>query len=226
MIEFALTYGFRIFWALLLGAVVAGSLRASWEVENGKKNFGFGLRDRSDTVVWLDPLIFPCAVVLYLGAGVFWYAKMKTMPELVNIVIDIFLYVSIYFTLLLLLLPILRKYYTARTCAAFWLIPIFLYYQPQVFYSYSILPPKIILYIPGTLLRLLLCIWLTGFGIIFVWQVISHIRFSGKLKRYSLPVTDKVLLHKWESMKEERNISYPIGLKYCSVITTPLTVGM
>ena len=226
MREFALTYGFRIFWALLLGAVVAGSLRASWEVENGKKNFGFGLRDRSDTVVWLDPLIFPCAVVLYLGVGVFWYAKMKTMPELVNIVIDIFLYVSIYFTLLLLLLPILRKYYTARTCAAFWLIPIFLYYQPQVFYSYSILPPKIILYIPGDLLKLLLCIWLTGFGIIFVWQVISHIRFSGKLKRYSLPVTDKVLLHKWESMKEERNISYPIGLKYCSVITTPLTVGM
>ena len=226
MIEFALTYGFRIFWALLLGAVVAGSLRASWEVENGKKNFRFGLRDRSDTVVWLDPLIFPCAVVLYLGAGVFWYAKMKTTPELVNIVIDIFLYVSIYFTLLLLLLPILRKYYTARTCAAFWLIPIFLYYQPQVFYSYSIVPPKIILYIPGDLLKLLLCIWLTGFGIIFVWQVISHIRFSGKLKRYSLPVTDKVLLHKWESMKEERNISYPIGLKYCSVITTPLTVGM
>ena len=39
-------------------------------------------------------------------------------------------------------------------------------------------------------------------------------------------MTDKVLLHKWESMKEERNISYPIGLKYCSVITTPLTVGM
>ena len=69
MIEFALTYGFRIFWALLLGAVVAGSLRASWEAENGKKNFGFGLRDRSDTVGWLDPLIFPCAVVLYLGAG-------------------------------------------------------------------------------------------------------------------------------------------------------------
>ena len=26
--------------------------------------------------------------------------------------------------------------------------------------------------------------------------------------------------------EEERNISYPIGLKYCSVITTPLTVGM
>ena len=221
MIEFALTYGFRIFWALLLGAVVAGSLRASWEVENGKKNFGFGLRDRSDTVVWLDPLIFPCAVVLYLGAGVFWYAKMKTTPELVNIVIDIFLYVSIYFTLLLLLLPILRKYYTARTCATLWLIPVFLLYQP-----YLSLPPKIILYFPGELLKLLICIWLTGFVIIFVGQIVSHIRFVWNLKQHSLAVADEVLLNKWESMKEERNISYPIGLKYCSVITTPLTVGM
>ena len=156
-----MTYGFRIFWALLLGAVVAGSLRASWEVENGKKNFRFGLRDRSDTVVWLDPLIFPCgSCSLSRGGGVL-VCENETTPELVNIVIDIFLYVSIYFTLLLLLLPILRKYYTARTCAAFWLIPIFLYYQPQVFYSYSIVPPKIILYIPGDLLKLLLCIWLT-----------------------------------------------------------------
>ena len=39
-------------------------------------------------------------------------------------------------------------------------------------------------------------------------------------------MTDEALLNKWESMKEQRNISYPISLKYCSVITTPLTVGM
>ena len=57
-------------------------------------------------------------------------------------------------------------------------------------------------------------------------QIVSHIRFVWNLKQHSLPVADEGLLRKWESMKEERNISYPIGLKYCSVITTPLTVGM
>lgn len=61
---------------------------------------------------------------------------------------------------------------------------------------------------------------------IFAGQVISHVHFTRKLKRYSSPVVDGMLLDRWNWMQEERGISWPIELKYCSVITTPLTVGM
>ena len=218
-----LEYGFWIFWALILGALVAGAFRGSWQVENGKKNISwYGLRYRSDTVVWVDPILFPAAAAIYFGLGLYACIKMEIPLNYISIVIiDVFLFITVYFTLLFLLLPLLRKYYTARTCATLWLIPLFLLYQP-----YLSLPPKIILYFPGELLKLLICIWLTGFVIIFVGQIVSHIRFVWNLKQHSLPVADEGLLNKWESMKEERNISYPIGLKYCSVITTPLTVGM
>ena len=218
-----LQYGFWIFWALILGALVAGAFRGSWQVENGKNNIRwYGLRYRSDTVVWVDPILFPAAAAIYFGLGLYACIKMKIPLNYISIVIiDVFLFITVYFTLLFLLLPLLRKYYTARTCATLWLIPLFLLYQP-----YLSLPPKIILYFPGELLKLLICIWLTGFVIIFVGQIVSHIRFVWNLKQHSLPVADEGLLRKWESMKEERNISYPIGLKYCSVITTPLTVGM
>lgn len=218
-----LQYGFWIFWALILGALVAGAFRGSWQVENGKKNIRwYGLRYRSDTVVWVDPILFPAAAAIYFGLGLYACIKMKIPLNYISIVIiDVFLFITVYFTLLFLLLPLLRKYYTARTCATLWLIPLFLLYQP-----YLSLPPKIILYFPGELLKLLICIWLTGFVIIFVGQIVSHIRFVWNLKQHSLPVADEGVLNKWESMKEERNISYPIGLKYCSVITTPLTVGM
>lgn len=218
-----LEYGFWFFWALILGALVAGAFRGSWQVENGKKNISwYGLRDRSDTVAWVDPILFPVAAAIYFGLGLYACIKMEIPLNYISIaIIDVFLFITIYFTLLFLLLPLLRKYYTARTCATLWLIPVFLLYQP-----YLSLPPKIILYFPGELLKLLICIWLTGFGIIFVGQIVSHIRFVWNLKQHSLAVADEVLLNKWESMKEERNISYPIGLKYCSVITTPLTVGM
>ena len=218
-----LEYGFWIFWALILGALVAGAFRGSWQVENGKKNISwYGLRYRSDTVVWVDPILFPAAAAIYFGLGLYACIKMEIPLNYISIVIiDVFLFITVYFTLLFLLLPLLRKYYTARTCATLWLIPLFLLYQP-----YLSLPPKIILYFPGELLKLLICIWLTGFVIIFVGQIVSHIRFVWNLKQHSLPVADEGLLRKWESMKEERNISYPIGLKYCSVITTPLTVGM
>ena len=218
-----LEYGFWFFWALILGALVAGAFRGSWQVENGKKNIRwYGLRYRSDTVVWVDPILFPVAAAIYFGLGLYACIKMKIPLNYISIVIiDVFLFITVYFTLLFLLLPLLRKYYTARTCATLWLIPVFLLYQP-----YLSLPPKIILYFPGDLLNLLICIWLAGFGIIFVGQVISHICFVRNLKQHSLPMTDEALLNKWESMKEQRNISYPISLKYCSVITTPLTVGM
>lgn len=218
-----LQYGFWIFWALILGALVAGAFRGSWQVENGKKNIRwYGLRYRSDTVVWVDPILFPAAAAIYFGLGLYACIKMKIPLNYISIaIIDVFLFITVYFTLLFLLLPLLRKYYTARTCATLWLIPLFLLYQP-----YLSLPPKIILYFPGELLKLLICIWLTGFVIIFAGQIVSHIRFVWNLKQHSLPVADEGLLRKWESMKEERNISYPIGLKYCSVITTPLTVGM
>ena len=218
-----LEYGFWIFWALILGALVAGAFRGSWQVENGKKNISwYGLRYRSDTVVWVDPILFPAAAAIYFGLGLYACIKMEIPLNYISIVIiDVFLFITVYFTLLFLLLPLLRKYYTARTCATLWLIPLFLLYQP-----YLSLPPKIILYFPGELLKLLICIWLTGFVIIFVGQIVSHIRFVWNLKQHSLAVADEGLLRKWESMKEERNISYPIGLKYCSVITTPLTVGM
>ena len=218
-----LQYGFWIFWALILGALVAGAFRGSWQVENGKKNISwYGLRYRSDTVVWVDPILFPAAAAIYFGLGLYACIKMEIPLNYISIVIiDVFLFITVYFTLLFLLLPLLRKYYTARTCATLWLIPLFLLYQP-----YLSLPPKIILYFPGELLKLLICIWLTGFVIIFVGQIVSHIRFVWNLKQHSLPVADEGVLNKWESMKEERNISYPIGLKYCSVITTPLTVGM
>lgn len=218
-----LEYGFWIFWALILGALVAGAFRGSWQVENGKKNISwYGLRYRSDTVVWVDPILFPAAAAIYFGLGLYACIKMEIPLNYISIaIIDVFLFITVYFTLLFLLLPLLRKYYTARTCATLWLIPLFLLYQP-----YLSLPPKIILYFPGELLKLLICIWLTGFVIIFVGQIVSHIRFVWNLKQHSLSVADEGVLNKWESMKEERNISYPIGLKYCSVITTPLTVGM
>ena len=140
-----LEYGFWIFWALILGALVAGAFRGSWQVENGKKNISwYGLRYRSDTVVWVDPILFPAAAAIYFGLGLYACIKMEIPLNYISIVIiDVFLFITVYFTLLFLLLPLLRKYYTARTCATLWLIPLFLLYQP-----YLSLPPKIILYFP------------------------------------------------------------------------------
>lgn len=222
-----MNYGFRIFWAVLLGAVLAGGFRGSWNVENENGKRGFLLRERSDTVVWLDPLAFPILCAVYLGINlIILFSDGGGDKALILNVIDMFLFISVYFTLLLLILPLLRKYYTAKTCATLWLIPVFLFYQPHMIYSQNVLPPVFRLYIPEKLINTAFCVWLTGFSVIFIAQIVSHIRFAKSLRKHSRPVEDPVLLGKWSSVQQKVDYTLPVELRYCSKISSPLSVGM
>ena len=90
-----LIYGFRIFWGLVLGGFLAGGFRGSWNAENGKR--GYLLRERSDTVVWLDPICFPVLYAVYLGAVLFSFSVRKDVGvELLGAgAADMFLFISI-----------------------------------------------------------------------------------------------------------------------------------
>ena len=89
---------------------------------------------------WFDPIIFPIMLVT-IAVMYYWiYGAFDGKQYILSIAIDIFVFISIYFTILLLLLPVLRKYYTAKTCATFWLIPVFLFYQPHMQYNITTSP--------------------------------------------------------------------------------------
>lgn len=221
-----MNYGFRIFWGLVMGGFVAGSLRGSWNAENGRR--GYLLRERSDTVVWLDPLVFPVLCAVYLG--VILYVLSFRGEILIGFFIvsvtDMFLFISVYFTVLLLLLPVLRRYYTARTCATLWLIPVFLFYQPQSIYSLNALPPVLRLYIPEKIVTAAFFVWIIGFAGIFTVQVISHLHFAKNLRNHSRPVENPLLLEKWNDVQKKVDYTLPVELRYCSQIRSPLSVGM
>lgn len=213
---------FRIIWALFLGCCLAFGFRRSWKTERGERK---SWRAEESTAVWIDPLALPIILgfiaVVYYGTRGFWEGG----RYLLSIGIEVIIFISIYFTFLLFFLPFLRKYYTARTCATFWLIPVFLFYQPQILYNIA-MPPRTVFYIPGMILKMLVCVWGIGFIMIFTAQIISHMRFVRKLKNESYPVEDSELTGKWEYLKKEMNLDGPIGLRYCRIIHTPLTVGM
>ena len=120
-----LTYAYimRIFWALFLAVMVAAAFRVSWKLENGKKTME---NARTDTTVWIDPVIFVVLLIMHLSLVLISYVRSKGFTYALSPLIDIFLFVSIYFTLLLLLLPVLRKHYTAGLCTnASYSIPCF-----------------------------------------------------------------------------------------------------
>lgn len=225
MNELTVAYLFQIIWALFLGGMLAFGFRSSWNAENGQR--GLLSETRSGTEVWIDPIVFPILIVIYVAAYMtILNREGQSLSFLIGFVSDIFLFTSIYFILLLLILPVLRKYFTARMCATLWLIPVFLFYQPQMLVMLTVRPPAAVIYIPGGVMRIVVCIWAVGAILIMGIQTVSHLWFSAEIKKHSRPVTDLELTEKWENLKEEMGLDIPIRLWYCSTIKTPLSIGM
>lgn len=224
MTDLGYVYIYRLIWALALGFILAFGFRRSWKAEHGKLNSCL-IENNGDTVVWLDPLVLPIMLVAITVLYFLMFGFSEGKKYILSIGIEMFMFISIYFTLLLFLLPVLRKYFTARTCATFWLIPVFLFYQPHMLYNLTT-PPKAVFYIPELIMKILLYIWMTGFIIIFSSQIISHIWFTWKLKKYSYPIEDGEITEKWNCLKKQMELYFPVELRYCKIIHTPLTVGM
>lgn len=184
MRDITLSYLFRIFWALFLGFMLVYSFRKSWNIEHGRKKPspdapGNGI------VILQDPLTLPFLCIVYIFLLVLLYG-MDASGYVFSFGFDLFCFITVYFPLLLFLLPFLRNRYTARTCATLWLIPVFLFYQPIYIYLGSLLPTQPAFYIPQPAVTLLFFVWLTGFAITLLLQILSHLYFYRTLK-ISLP---------------------------------------
>ena len=227
MTDTMLAYLFRAAWGIFLGLMLAGSFKNTWDREHGRKKDR--LLERNDTVILYDPLVFPVCIAIYAGLLLVTFGQERSRGFTFSLGLDLFLFISIYFSLVLFLLPFLRRRYTARTCAALWLIPVFLFYQPNIMYTSAVLPTKAVFYIPRMAADLLLFLWLSGFVLLLLLQVISHLRFSRMLKAGSRPVEESALLDLWKRTKQKLDIGdlkRPIALRYSPLIRTPLTIGM
>lgn len=225
MTNVILIYILRMGWALLLACLLISDFRASYNAEyKGKR--GWPWKKKDDSLVWMDPIYFPIIILVYVIACIILGWWKNPDGRLISALADLFFFVSVYFILLWLLLPILRRYFMARTCAAFWLIPVFLFYQPHQIYFTTALPPAVYLYIPEQLLKMLLCLWIAGGTIILGIQAILHLKFVWKLKQNSRLAQDLFLLRKWEEAKEKLDYDAHVELRISPAVQTPLSVGM
>ena len=124
MTDFMLFFLFRLFWALFLGFALTGSLKSTWNAEHGRKGPLWGFRSDNNTVVFLDPLVLPLCIVFYISLCLLFFGWEKSRGYIFSLGVDLFFFISVYFVLVLFLLPVLRTRYTARTCATFWVIPV------------------------------------------------------------------------------------------------------
>lgn len=110
----------RIIWALILSGFVGFSFRRAWQWEHGaplpEYPLNFDEPKTKETVVWVDALFLP-AFLFVLFVRFAAMDGMDGVKRFLFLSLDVMLVISFYFLLLMFLLPVLRRFFSARACA-------------------------------------------------------------------------------------------------------------
>ena len=208
----------RILCALAVGGIV------SWQVfifaQQGIKEFW-----RRDTLVQgggLLPLLLIGMFLLSLfsGAAGDWSDTLR----LFGWVVEIFLLISVYFILLILVLPLLRRYFRAEACAMLWVIPNCLHLATLIDnWDW----PQWVIPLPTQWLAALGTVWLTGMIGVLGWKIGSHLWFRRWLLRGAEEVSDPAVLAVWQEelvRVGEKDQRFTVVIS--PQATTPMTIGL
>ena len=143
--------------------------------------------------------------------------------EIVIMFAMLFVYISVYYAALLLLLPLLRRLISARACAVMWIVPAMLYCAVRIIQYFD--SPIFIIILPREWLSIFIWVWLVGFVCVSVWQVLSHFHYRGFLKKNSVEITDGDTLSLWHNYSFKHGVKREIPVYVSDAVSTPLTIG-
>lgn len=163
-------------------------------------------------------LLLVIIVIVFLG--------IKEVAHLtLTMFFGIFPHISVYYLVLIFMLPLLRRYISARACVMLWIIPTYLYITLKDFMK---LPsPWLVIRVSDNLVWLLLFAWLGGFVAVLLWKTIEHLLFRHHVLANSIPVTNPEILSIWQITIEDARIKKTkIKLLTSPNVKTPLSIGL
>ena len=195
----------------------------------------FSRQDENDSVVSefegqkYRPYIFGALLPLFFVAitimGACFFGISGAVRLTLSSFFGIFLSICLYYPILLLILPILRKHISARACAMLWLLPNYLYILVQ---SHMQLPsPLLVIPLKGKWAGVLFGIWFLGFAAVLLGKCREHLRFREQLLADARPVTDPKTLAIWSELLADANFKKPkFQLVLSPAAATPMTIGL
>ena len=212
----------RGLFSSLMGLVLAWSVFSRCDDEIGSE---VSDTDRQRYLPYFPSTLLPGFLIAIAILDAIYYGPMGCAKMTLSSCFAIFLHISLYYLVLLMILPFLRKIISARACAVLWLIPNYLYIIHQ---SYMELPsPLIVITAKGNLVWILFGIWLAGFTVVLIWKCIEHLIFRHQVLHDARPVTDPEVIDIWNAMVEDARFKKPkFKLVTSSNISTPLTIGL
>ena len=227
MNNFLIIWFYRVFVALVLGIGVPLCFWLEWKYERQVAVTGCTVRvsTKRNTVIFVAPWVLPFMMAVYWLIMTLFVGPALSTASLLELSLQLLVLLSLYFALLLLLLPLLRRTISARACATLWLLPVFLCYNLAV-WQRTFVPPLVVLSIPNCLGPLLLGIWLTGAAAVALWYLISHLRFRRRLLKDAQPINDADVVNLWWDEQRQALLKRHIRLLTSPTATSPLTIGL
>lgn len=215
----------RGFFAFLFAAILAWSI---WQRSDGELDFGFINTEEKRRERLFSPIIAPYMLPFFLTLlfiVVLWVKGLDyTLTNFIGLFFSTFLSICFYYLILLLLLPLLRRWISATVCALLWLLPNFLYLLNYAFMRPD--APKLVWRIEGRHAFIALTVWTLGFAAVMIWKIAGHLVFRRRLLRNAKNVESVVVVHQWEAAQRAVNLKRAkLRLMTSPDITTPISVG-
>lgn len=173
---------------------------------------------------YISNALLPVLVCLILVIGFVTKNVTLTLELWMSACLGIFLHTSFYYLLLMLLIPLFRKYISARACATLWLLPNYLYFTLHG--SMKLDRPALVLPVPKNFISVFCVIWLAGFGVLMSRSCISHLILRRRLLKNATPVTDPEILGLWKQAQLSAGYrKAPYRLIRSPNVATPLSIG-
>ena len=214
----------RLIFSAIFGGILAWNI---YSLSDREKKVELPDKQRQ-YLSYPDPTLLPTILLILLLMLLLLNGWRSAGQFFLGLYVNLFFQISLYYVLLLLFLPLLRRCFQARTCAALWLLPTMLY---CTVYSFMELPrPAWVIRLPEGWLPWLALLWAAGFFAVLLGRTVSHLRFRREILRPARPAED---LEAWEVLRLwdrlHREAGYPkrrYRLVVSPAVRTPVSIGL
>ena len=215
----SITVLFRLAMGLALAGAVGIGYARSRRMEAGEPRGD----DRKDAVVYGDPNTFAMVILAFAVLAVVFDGPEQGSHLAVRMLLESAADLSLYFLLLLLALPLLRRRFSARLCASLWLVPSFVGVGMNTFLNYRRVP-SFVIPLREELLAALGWVWLAGFLLVFGGRVMGDRRFRRELLTGAYPEEDPQVLAVWQEVLLAMDLPWEVRLLRAPAARSPLSL--
>ena len=175
---------------------------------------------------YLNSALLPVFILLIIPTLIPMYGFRESLELVLPQIFTVYLHISIYYLLLLLLTRYLRRRLTSRSCIILWMVPNFLYLTITNNSILALNAPNLVLNLSKNVFWALVVLWFLGFAFIMTSAYIQHFRFRRKILKDAYEVSDSRIRGIWEEEIAKLRIKKPVfKLIVSNAVSAPLTIG-